>query len=568
MTFLDWVPFVAFLVLLPLLGWRLGIYMARVFNGEEVLTSRVFRPLERWIYRLCGIDEGREMTWKTYVVALLLFNGIGLAVLFMLQLLQGVLPLNPAGFGPVRWDTAINTAVSFVTNTNWQSYSGETTMSYFTQMAGLAVQNFLSAAVGIASAIALIRGFARKNTPYIGNFWVDVVRTVVYILLPLAAIFAVVLVSQGAVQTLGPPVIVQTLEAGTQTISVGPAASQIAIKHLGTNGGGFFNANSAHPFENPNGVTNIIEIFLLLLIPVSLPFVFGAMIGNRRQGYAIFAAMFLLFLAGLSMAIWAESAGNPLLQHAGVAGGVNMEGKEVRFGVVPSTFMADATTATATGAVNNAHDSLLPLTGLVLLFNMLVGEVIFGGVGVGLIGIMFYVILTMFIASLMVGRTPEFLGKKLAPFDMTMAVIGVLTPGVVLLICAGIAIVLPDALASLTNSGPHGLSEILYAFASAAGNNGSAFAGLNANTVFFNLVLSGVILIGRFATIIPGIVLAGSLAAKRTVPESPAAFPTASPMFVVMLIGVVIIVGALTFFPVLMLGPFLEHLIMIGSGGP
>jgi len=567
-TFLDWVPFVAFLVLLPLLGWRLGIYMARVFNGEEVLTSRVFRPLERWIYRLCGIDEGREMTWKTYVVALLLFNGIGLAVLFMLQLLQGVLPLNPAGFGPVRWDTAINTAVSFVTNTNWQSYSGETTMSYFTQMAGLAVQNFLSAAVGIASAIALIRGFARKNTPYIGNFWVDVVRTVVYILLPLAAIFAVVLVSQGAVQTLGPPVIVQTLEAGTQTISVGPAASQIAIKHLGTNGGGFFNANSAHPFENPNGVTNIIEIFLLLLIPVSLPFVFGAMIGNRRQGYAIFAAMFLLFLAGLSMAIWAESAGNPLLQHAGVAGGVNMEGKEVRFGVVPSTFMADATTATATGAVNNAHDSLLPLTGLVLLFNMLVGEVIFGGVGVGLIGIMFYVILTMFIASLMVGRTPEFLGKKLAPFDMTMAVIGVLTPGVVLLICAGIAIVLPDALASLTNSGPHGLSEILYAFASAAGNNGSAFAGLNANTVFFNLVLSGVILIGRFATIIPGIVLAGSLAAKRTVPESPAAFPTASPMFVVMLIGVVIIVGALTFFPVLMLGPFLEHLIMIGSGGP
>lgn len=542
--------------------------MARVFNGEEVLTSRIFRPLEQGIYRLCGIDEGREMTWKTYVVALLIFNGIGLAVLVLLQLVQGVLPLNPAGLGPVRWDTAINTAVSFVTNTNWQSYSGETTMSYLTQMAGLAVQNFLSAAVGIVSAVALVRGFARKNTPNIGNFWVDIVRTVVYVLLPIAAIFAVVLVSQGVVQTLGPPVIVQTLETGTQTISVGPVASQVAIKHLGTNGGGFFNANSAHPFENPTGVTNIIEIFLLLLIPVSMPFAFGAMIGNRRQGYAIFAAMFLLFLAGLGVAILAESAGNPLLQHAGVAGGVNMEGKEVRFGVVPSAFMADSTTATATGAVNSAHDSLLPLTGLVLLFNMLVGEVIFGGVGVGLIGIMFYVILTMFIASLMVGRTPEFLGKKLAPFDMTMAVIGVLTPGIVLLICAGIAIVSPTALASLTNGGPHGLSEMLYAFASAAGNNGSAFGGLNANTMFFNLVLSGVILVGRFATIIPGIVLAGSLAAKRTVPESTAAFPTASPMFVVMLIGVVIIVGALTFFPVLLLGPFLEHLIMIGSGGP
>jgi K+-transporting ATPase ATPase A chain len=367
------------------------------------------------------------------------------------------------------------------------------------------------------------------------------------------------------VQTLGPPVTLQTLEGGVQTVSVGPVASQVAIKQLGTNGGGFFNANSAHPFENPTGVTNIVEIFLLLLIPVSMPFAFGVMIGNRRQGYAIFAAMFLIFLAGMSMAVWAESAGNPLLQHAGVAGGVNMEGKEVRFGIVSSAFMADATTATATGAVNNAHDSLLPLTGLVLLFNMLVGEVIFGGVGVGLIGMMFYVILTMFIASLMVGRTPEFLGKKLAPFDMTMAVIGVLAPGIVLLICGGVAIVLPDALASLTNSGPHGLSEMLYAFASAAGNNGSAFGGLNANTVFFNLVLSAVMLVGRFTTIIPGIVLAGSLAAKRTVPESPAAFPTASPMFVVMLIGVVIIVGALTFFPVLVLGPFLEHLVMIGG---
>jgi potassium-transporting ATPase potassium-binding subunit len=456
----------------------------------------------------------------------------------------------------------LNTAVSFTTNTNWQSYSGEQTMSYLTQMLGLTVQNFLSAAVGIAAAMAVIRGFTRKNTATIGNFWVDLTRSVLYLLLPLAIIFALIFASQGVVQTLGPYVNAETLDGGLQTIAVGPTASQDAIKFLGTNGGGFFNANSAHPFENPTPLTDFMQVLGMLLIAASMPFAFGAMIKNRGQGWAIFASMLVLFLMGLSLALWAETQGNPLLEKLGVANGANLEGKEVRFGIIPSVLFAQSTTVTSDGGVDSMHDSMMPLTGLVLLFNMSVGEVIFGGVGVGLIGIIFYAIMTMFIAGLMIGRTPELFGKKLEPFEMIMAVIGLLAPAVIVLVLAGIAIVLPIGLSSLNNAGPHGLSEILYAFASAGGNNGSAFAGLNTNTVFYNLSMALGMIVGRFATILPALAIAGSMAQKKIVPASSATLPVASPLFVIMLVGTVIIVGALTFFPVFVLGPILEQLLM------
>lgn len=539
-----------------------GRYIARVFRGEWTVFTPVLRPLEKALYRMSGIDETREMPWKSYALALLIFNALGIATVFILQEMQGILPLNPEGLGAVRWDTAFNTAVSFITNTNWQSYSGEQTMSYLTQMLGLTVQNFLSAAVGLSCAMAVIRSFTQKDSEGIGNFWVDLTRSLLYLLLPLAIIWALLLASQGVVQTLDPYVHAHTIEGGEQTIALGPAASQDAIKFLGTNGGGFFNANSAHPFENPTPLTDFLQVLAMLLISAALPFAFGSMIKNEPHGRAIFASMLVLYLMGLSVALWAETSGNPLLEELGVTGGENMEGKEVRFGIAPSVFFAQSTTVTSCGGVDSMHDSLMPLTGLILFFNMAIGEVIFGGVGVGLIGIFFYAIMTMFLAGLMIGRTPEIFGKKLEPFEMIMAIVGLLAPAVALLILAGLAISLPFGLSSLNNSGPHGLSELLYAFASACGNNGSAFAGLNANTVFYNLATALGMLVGRFATILPGLALAGSLAQKRIIPVSSATLQVASPLFVIMLVGTVIIVGALTFFPVMVLGPILEHLLL------
>lgn len=550
------------LAVLLALAIPMGRYISKVFNGEPTLFTPLLKPIEQELYRLVGVDEHDEMSWKTYAAALLIFNALGLIAVFLLQEAQGLLPFNPQGFGPVRWDTALNTAVSFVTNTNWQSYSGEQTMSYLTQMLGLTVQNFLSAGVGITAAVATIRGFTRKNTETIGNFWIDLTRSVLYLLLPLAIIWALIFASQGVVQTLSPYPIAQTLNGVEQVIAVGPTASQDAIKFLGTNGGGFFNANSAHPFENPMPLTDLLQVLGMLLIAASLPFALGRMINNRKQGWAILASMLVLYLMGLSVALWAETQGNPLLEKLGVAEGTNLEGKEVRFGIVPSVVFAQSTTVTSDGGVDSMHDSMMPLTGLVLLFNMVIGEVIFGGVGVGLIGLLFYVIIAMFLAGLMIGRTPELFGKKLEPFEMIMAAIGLLAPSVTLLLLAMLAVALPEGLSSLNNAGPHGMSEILYAFASACGNNGSAFAGLNANTVFYNLVLAFAMIVGRFATLLPALAIAGSLAQKKTVPASSATFPVASPIFVILLVGTVILVGALTFFPVFVLGPILEHTLL------
>jgi len=553
------------LAILLTLAAPVGRYIGKVFNNEPNPLTPLLHPVEQAIYNSCGIDDKREMSWRTYAGALLIFNAIGIAVLFLLQELQIFLPINPQSLGPVRWDTAINTAVSFTTNTNWQAYSGEQTMSYLTQMLGLTVQNFLSASVGIAAAVAFIRGFTRKNVQTIGNFWVDLTRAVLYLLLPAAVIWAIIFASQGVVQTLEPYVYANTLDGKEQIIAVGPVASQDAIKFLGTNGGGFFNVNSAHPFENPTPLTDFLQVLGMLLIPMSLPFAFGWMIKDDKQGRAIFAIMLVLYLMGLSVAVWSETQGNPLLKNLGVAEGINMEGKEARFGVVPSVLFAQSTTATSCGGINSMHDSMLPLTGLVLLFNMVIGEVIFGGVGVGLIGLLFYCIMTMFLAGLMIGRTPEIFGKKLEPFEMMMAVIALLAPSIALLMLAGIAIMMPEALSSLNNAGPHGVSEILYAFASACGNNGSAFAGLNANTIFYNLALSAGMIVGRFATILPALAIAGSLAQKKIIPYSTATLPVDSPLFVIMVAGTVIIVGALTFFPVFVLGPIMEQLSLLSG---
>ena len=562
MTTNDWLCITLFPLILTILAFPLGEYMARVFNGGRTFLTPIVAPMEKLLYRLFGIDAGEEMSWKTYAFSLVIFNVIGIAALFFLQLIQGILPFNPQKFGAVRWDTALNTAISFGTNTNWQAYSGEQTMSYLTQMLGMTVQNFASAAIGIVAVIAVIRGFIRKSSTAIGNFWVDLHRCVLYILLPLVMILSLILVSQGVVQTLSPSITAKTLEGGHQIIAVGPVASQVAIKQIGTNGGGFFNANSAHPFENPTPLTDFLEVLGLLLIAAALPFTLGAMLKNRRQGLAIFAAMMILYLAGLGIFTWAETRGNPLLEKAGVASGMNMEGKETRFGIIHSVLFAQSTTVTSCGAVNNMHDSLMPLSGMVLLFNMAIGEVIFGGVGTGLIGMLAYAILTMFLAGLMIGRTPEFMGKKLELFEMIMAVVIIISPAILLLVLSSLAISTAAGLVSLGNGGPHGLSEIIYAFASASGNNGSAFAGLNANTIFYNLTTALAMLVGRFSTIIPALAIAGALAGKKTVPVSVATFPTTSVLFIVMLVSVVIVVGALTFFPVFTLGPFLEHLLL------
>jgi potassium-transporting ATPase potassium-binding subunit len=564
MTTGDLIFILIFLVITIILAVPLGKYMSKVFTGQKTFITPLIRPLESFIYRVVGVDEKEEMNWKKYVYALIVFNFIAILFVFALQLLQGFLPLNPQGFPGVRWDTALNTAISFVTNTNWQSYGGETTMSYLTQMMGLAVQNFVSASVGIATILVLIRGFTRKNTENLGNFWVDMTRSVLYILLPLSLILAIILVSQGVVQTLDPYVNAHTLEGANQTIPLGPAASQIAIKMLGSNGGGFFNVNSAHPFENPNNISNLLETLAILLLPMSLVFTFGYLVRNFRQGLAIFTVMMILFVIGLGIVLWSEDQTNPIIKKMGVSSG-NLEGKEVRFGVGESATWGAATTVVSNGGVNFMHDSAMPLTGLVFMFNMATGEVIFGGLGVGLAGMLFYVILTMFIAGLMIGRTPEFLGKKLGPSEMTLAVIPIVLPHIAILILAAIAISIPAGLTGLNNPSAHGMSEILYAYLSTVGNNGSAFAGLSANTVFYNLTSGLAMLIGRFATIIPAIAIAGLLAKKSKVPMSPASFPTTGPLFIILVVGVIILLGALTFFSIFALGPGLDQLFMQGG---
>jgi potassium-transporting ATPase potassium-binding subunit len=554
----------------------LGAYMARVYEGEPILLGRVLGPVERLMYRLAGVKEEEETTWKTYAVAMLVFNVAGIVLVYAIQRLQGVLPLNPQGLPAPSPDLAWNTAVSFATNTNWQSYGGESTLSYFSQMVALAVQNFVCAASGMAVLVALIRGITRKTTETIGSFWVDLVRSTLYVLLPLSILLALVLVSQGVVQTFHSYETVSLLQATKdadgkavteQVIAVGPAASQIAIKMLGTNGGGFFNANSAHPFESPNGLTNFLEMFGLLILPASLCFTFGKMVKDTRQGWAIFAAMAAILLPLLVLCVHEEQAGNPALHGLAVdqaatalQSGGNMEGKEVRFGIANTGLFATITTAVSCGAVNGMHDSFTPLGGLVPLWLMQLGEVVFGGVGAGLYGMLMFAIVAVFVAGLMVGRTPEYLGKKIEAKEMKMASLVVLVPPATVLIMTAIAVVTEAGKKGVLNPGPHGFSEILYAFSSAANNNGSAFGGLGANTPFYNTLLGLSMFFGRFFVKVPVLALAGSLAAKKLVPMSAGTLPTHTPLFVAMLVGVVILVGALTFIPALALGPIVEQL--------
>ncbi len=551
-----------YLIVLVLLAIPLGRYMAMVLQGEKTFMDGVMGPLERLVYRVCGIDSGKDMSWREYAAALMAFNILGIATLFLLQLAQGFLPFNPQRFGAMRWDLALNTAVSFVTNTNWQAYSGESTMSYFTQMAGFTVHNFVSAATGIAVAVALIRGFTRRQAKAIGNFWVDLTRATLKILLPLSLVGALILISQGVIQNFSPYLTVHTLQGANQTIAMGPVASQEAIKELGTNGGGFFNANSAHPFENPTPFTNLLEMLFLLVIPVGLTFTFGHMVKDIKQGRVLFAAALILLVIMLGVTYSSEIAGNPLISKIGITGASAMEGKEVRFGVVNSALWATITTVTSCGAVNAMHDSLTPLGGLITLMAIMLGECVFGGVGAGLYSIMTFVILTVFIVGLMVGRTPEYLGKKIEGFEMKMAVLAVLIPSACILLGSAVAAVLPAGTASIANPGPHGLSEILYAYASASGNNGSAFAGLNANTYFYNLTLALAMFVGRFGVIIPLLAIAGSMANKKITPVSAGTFQTTGGIFAGLLSGVILIVGALTFFPALALGPIVEQLLM------
>jgi K+-transporting ATPase ATPase A chain len=536
--------------------------MADVLCGKTGWPGRLLGPLERGLYRLGGIDPRAEMSWKLYCGSLLAFNLMGLLAVFSLQRLQYHLPLNPQHLPAPSWHLALNTAISFMTNTNWQAYAGETTLSYLSQFLGLTVQNFVSAATGIAVLAALSRGLVRHAMQTIGNFWTDLVRGTLYILLPLALVLAVVLVSQGVVQTFSPYVNATTLQGQSQTIALGPAASQIAIKQLGTNGGGFFNVNSAHPFENPTPLANFLEMLSILLIPAALTYTFGKLVGGQRQGWALFAAMMVLLVAGLSLALYAEHSPNQLL---GVSG--SLEGKEVRCGITNSVIWSTATTAASNGSVNAMHESLSPLAGMVAMFNMMLGEVVFGGVGTGLYGMIAYVILAVFIAGLMVGRTPEYLGKKIEGFEIKMAVIAVLVSSLVVLFFAAIASICKPGLASLSCGGTHGLAELLYNFVSPANNNGSAFAGMNANTVFYNLMTGGAMLIGRFSVIVPILAIAGSLAVKKITPPSAGTFPTDGVLFVVLLVGVVVIVGALNFFPALSIGPILEHLLLLSGKG-
>ncbi len=561
MTMNGWLQILLFCILVLALVKPLGGYMARLFQGERTLLDPILGPVERLIYRAAGTDARAEQGWLAYALAMLAFNLAGFLLLYGLQRLQDVLPLNPGGMAAVPPDLAFNTAASFMTNTNWQNYGGETTMSHLVQMAGLTVQNFVSAATGIAVAVALIRGFARASAHTLGNFWVDLTRATLYLLLPLSFLLALVFVWQGVPQTLSAAVDATTLEGARQTIALGPVASQEAIKMLGTNGGGFFNANSAHPFENPTALANLFQMVAIFAIGAALTNVFGRMVGDERQGWAILSAMGVLFLAGVAVAYWAEAGGNPLLTAVGVEG-PNMEGKEVRFGAALSALFAVVTTAASCGAVNAMHDSFLPLGGMIPLINMQLGEVIVGGVGAGLYGMLVFVVVTVFVAGLMVGRTPEYLGKKIEAKEMKMAVLAILCLPLAMLGFTAASVVLTDALASIANPGPHGFSEVLYAYTSAAANNGSAFGGLSGNTAWYNPTLGLAMLMGRFLVIIPALAIAGSLAAKKTVPASAGTFPTHGPLFVGLLTGVVLIVGGLTFFPSLALGPIVEHLAM------
>jgi len=601
MTTNGYIQLGLYMVVLIALTKPLGAYMARVYEGRPFGLDRVLGPLERLIYRVSGVRADEEMGWQTYAWAMMLFNLAGFVAVYALQRLQGMLPLNPQGFGAVSSDSSFNTAVSFATNTNWQGYAGETTMSYLTQMLGLTVQNFLSAAAGMAVLVALIRGLARRSAQTIGNFWVDLTRSTLYILLPLSLVLAVALVSQGVVQTFGPYAKVSVVQPTTydepvtdadgkpaldekgqpktkrsvlmeQMLAVGPAASQIAIKQLGTNGGGFFNVNSAHPFENPTPLSNFLELLAILLIPAALCYTFGVMVKDTRQGWAVLVAMTIMFVGLLVVCVVAEQSGNPLLAKIGVdqraselqAGG-NMEGKDVRFGIVNSALWATATTAASNGSVNAMHDSFTPIGGLVPMWMMQLGEVVYGGVGSGLYGMLIFAIVAVFVAGLMVGRTPEYLGKKIEAYEMKMASLVILIPPAVVLLGTAVAVVTAGGKATIFNPGAHGFSEALYAFSSAGNNNGSAFAGLGANTPFYNVALGLAMLFARYWIAIPTLAIAGSLARKKIVPAGAGTLPTHTPLFVALLVGVVILVGALTFIPALALGPIVEYLLMVSS---
>jgi K+-transporting ATPase ATPase A chain len=591
MTINGWLQILCFFAVVLLLTKPMGVFMARVFSRERTFLDPVLRPMERLLYRVTRVDESREMRWTEYSIAMLLFSVVSMLALYFLQRTQQWLPFNPQKFGAVAQDLAFNTSASFTTNTNWQFYTGEQVMSYLTQMAGLAYHNFMSAAVGIALAVAFIRGISRREKGTLGNFWVDITRATLWILVPLSIISGLVLVSQGVIQNFRPYDTVKLVEpqqvqklgqdgkpvldssgkpvmetVREELIAQGPIASQEAIKELGTNGGGFLNANSSHPFENPTPFSNFFEIVLIFTIPAGLTYTLGRFTGSQKHGWAVFAAMAVLFFAGVTVAYWAESRGNPLLagadQHASLMqSGGNMEGKEVRFGIANSALFATVTTDASCGAVNSWHDSFTPLGGLVPLVNIMLGEIVFGGVGAGMYGILMFVVLSVFIAGLMVGRTPEYLGKKIEAYDVKMAMLYVLIFPLMILVLSGISALLPQGLATLTNSGPHGLSEILYAFTSGTGNNGSAFGGLGANR-WYNLTMGITMLVGRFLMIIPMLAVAGNLAQKKLVPPSPGTFPVTTPLFTVLLVSVILIVGALTFFPALSLGPVLEHLLM------
>jgi len=561
MTLIGWIQIVLFCAIVVALARPLGGYMTRVFNGERTLLSPALRPVETAFYRIGGVDERREQHWLTYAVAMLLFHVGGFLIIYGLMRLQALLPLNPAEQGAVAPDLSFNTAISFITNTNWQNYGGESTLSYLTQMVGLTHQNFLSAATGIALAMALIRGFSRSSMRTIGNFWVDVTRATLYVLLPICIVYALFLVWQGMPQTLGAYVDATTLEGAKQTIAVGPVASQVAIKMLGTNGGGFFNANAAHPFENPTALSNFVQMISIFAIGAALTNVFGRMVGNERQGWAILGVMGVLFLAGVGITYWAEANGTATLASLGLTGG-NMEGKEVRFGIVASALFAVITTAASCGAVNAMHDSFTAIGGMIPLINMQLGEIIVGGVGAGLYGMLLFVVLAIFVAGLMVGRTPEYVGKKIEAREVKMAMLAILVLPLMYLGWTAVAVVLPSAVASMANAGPHGFTEVLYAFTSATGNNGSAFAGLTGNTFFYNLTLASSMFVGRFFMIVPAMALAGSLAAKKSIPPSAGTLPTTGGLFVGLVVGVILIIGGLTFFPALALGPIVEHLAM------
>ena len=561
MTLNGWIQIAIYSAIILALVKPLGGYMTRVFNGERTFLSPALRPIEKGLYWLGGVDETREQDWVTYTIGMLLFHVGGFLILYVLMRVQGWLPFNPQGMTAVAPDLSFNTAISFITNTNWQNYGGESTMSYLTQMLGLTHQNFLSAATGIVLAVALIRGFARGSAKTVGNFWVDITRCTLHILIPICVPYALFLVWQGMPQTLAPYVDATTLEGAKQTIAVGPVASQIAIKMLGTNGGGFFNANAAHPFENPTALSNLVQIISIFAIGAALTNVFGRMVGNQRQGWAILAVMGLLFLTGVVVCYWAEAAGTTGLNELGLTGG-NMEGKEVRFGIPLSALFAVITTDASCGAVNSMHDSFTALGGMVPLINIQLGEIIVGGVGAGMYGMLLFVIISIFVAGLMVGRTPEYVGKKIEAKEVKMAMLAILILPLMYLGWTAVATVIPSAVASIANPGPHGFSEILYLYTSSTGNNGSAFGGITGNTMFYNITGAVAMFVGRFLMIVPTMAIAGTLASKKSIPPSAGTFPTDGGLFVGLVVGVIAIVGGLTFFPALALGPIVEQIAM------